>query len=601
MNGFWRLFSQIKHYKKNVVLSIIANVFTAIFTVVSIPLIIPFFQILFGLEPIQLEVPSHDSGLDERVKYYFTNIIVGNEKQVALLYMCLFIVFVFFLKNLFRYLALFFMAPMRNGIVRDLRQKLFDKFLVLPLSYYSDEKKGDLMARMTADVQEIEWSILNVIEVIFKAPLILIGSILIMLYISAKLTLFVFVLMLFTIFIIGTISRALKKNSLKAQQKIANLNALTDETLSGLRMIKGFNAQAYQRGKFEKENNDYKDILTRLLWRRDVSSPLSEFLGISVVAVLLWYGSNLVFENQLGPETFFAFVFAFYQVIEPAKSFSNAYYNIQKGLAALTRVDEVLDHEIGITEKENPIKINSFEEWIEFKDVGFSYEQDQQVLKNINLKINKGEFIALVGGSGAGKSTLVDLLPRFFDCTEGSINIDREEIKNVEMSGLRSLFGIVSQESVLFNDSILENIRFGRSEISDDQVREAAKIANAHEFISKMPEGYETNIGDRGVKLSGGQRQRLNIARAVLDNPPILILDEATSALDSESEKYVQAALENVMKERTAIVIAHRLSTVQRADKILVLDKGQIVESGTHNELMSQSQVYAKLVEMQRV
>lgn len=601
MTGFWRLFSQIKHYKRNVTLSIIANVLTAVFTVVSIPLIIPFFQILLEQEPVNLVHPASDAGLDDKVIYEISSIIANNDQQTALLIMCLFIVATFFLKNLFRYLALFFMAPVRNGIVRDLREKLFNKFLHLPLSFYSEEKKGDLMARMTADVQEIEWSILNVIEVIFKAPLIILGSVLFMFYVSVKLTFFVFVLMLFTIFIIGTISKALKKNSMKAQIRLANINSITDETISGLRIVKGFNAQKYQEEKFREENNTYKDILTRLLWRRDISSPLSEFLGISVVAVLLWYGSNLVFQNDLSNVTFLAFVMAFYQVIEPTKSFSNAFYNIQKGLAALTRVDEIIDTPDGIIQEDNQLKKAKFSQQITFENINFSYDKDTPILKNINLEINKGDFVALVGASGGGKSTLVDLLPRFISAQEGSIRIDQTNIDEFELNSLRSLYGIVSQDSVLFNDTVFNNIQFGRKSKTKEEIVAAAKIANAHNFISELPNGYETNIGDRGVKLSGGQRQRLNIARAVLCNPPILILDEATSALDTESEKQVQLALENVMKSRTAVVIAHRLSTIQKANKIIVMNEGKIVEIGTHDALIANNSYYSKLVKMQKV
>ncbi len=601
MTGFWRLFSQIKHYKRNVILSIIANILTAVFTVISIPLVIPFFQILFNLEPANLSQPGLDAGLDERIKYEFSSIIANNDRQTALLIMCIIIVAAFFLKNLFRYLALFFMAPVRNGIVRDLRDKLFSKFLYLPLSFYSEEKKGDLMARMTADVQEIEWSILNVIEVIFKAPLIIIGSVCIMLYMSLKLTLFVFVLMLFTIFIIGTISKALKKNSMKAQKRLANINSITDETISGLRIVKGFNAQEYQKEKFSIENEAYKNVLTRLLWRRDVSSPLSEFLGISVVAVLLWYGSNLVFQNQLGPETFFAFVFAFYQVIEPTKSFSNAFYNIQKGLAALSRVDEIIDTPDGIIQSQKQQEEARFNQSIHFENISFQYDDNTPVLRNINLEILKGDFVALVGASGGGKSTLVDLLPRFIGAYEGTIKLDGTNIESFKLSSLRSLFGIVSQDSVLFNDTVYNNILFGRKSHTEEDIIKAAKIANAHDFISELPNGYQTNIGDRGVKLSGGQRQRLNISRAVLSNPPILILDEATSALDTESEKQVQMALENVMKSRTAIVIAHRLSTIQKANKIIVMNDGEIVEQGTHQTLLQKGAYYSKLVKMQNV
>ena len=597
-SGFWRLLSRLRGYKKNVILAIVSNVLMAIFTVVSIPMIAPFFDILFSQEVVALSKPE-DNNLPDNLNYFFSQLVINYTPQNALLIVIAAMLVVFFLKNIFRYLALYFMAPVRNGIIYDLRKQIFEKYIDLPLSFYSTEKKGDLMNRMTSDVQEIEWSILNTIEAIFKAPLIIVGSLTFMILVSPQLTLFVLVLIGFTAFIIGGISKTLKRSSSEVQTRLGRISSILEETLGGLRIIKGFNAQEYQSEKLEKDNADYRNILTRLLWRRDLSSPLSEFLGIVVVSMLLWYGSALVFDKVLTPDLFFAFIFAFFQVIEPAKSFSSAYYNIQKGLAAVDRVDNLLNTPNPIVDPEKPLTDISFERKIKFEKVSFKYDNaDTAALDQIDITINKGEVVALVGSSGAGKSTFVDLLPRFFDVSSGSIRIDGNDIRSYTLYDLRSLFGIVSQEAILFNDTIKNNILFG-AEATDEQIEEAARIANVLEFVNEMPDKYQSNIGDRGMKLSGGQRQRLTIARAVLRNPPIMILDEATSALDSESELLVQDALEKLMKNRTTVVIAHRLSTIRNADKIVVLDKGRIVEMGSHEQLMTLDGKYNKFVEMQ--
>jgi ABC-type multidrug transport system fused ATPase/permease subunit len=527
-------------------------------------------------------------------------LIVEQGKGAALAFVCFSILGVFFFKNLFRYLSLFFMAPVRNGIIRDLRQQLFDKVLFLPLAYFSEERKGDLMSRITADVQEVEWSILNVLESIFREPLIIVGALAFMLYVSPSLTLFVFGLMIFTAVVIGGIGRTLKRSSNLVQQKLGDIVSIVEEALGGLRIIKGFNAEAYQQQKFARENNHYRWILTRLLWRRDLSSPLSEFLGIGTVAVLLWYGSQQVFSGQLQAETFLTFIFAFYNVIDPAKSLTKSIYNIQKGIGAMQRVELVLDAKAAIQEKPDAVAIESFERKIEYRGLSFRYRQDDgPVLQDINLEIARGEVVALVGASGAGKTTLADLLPRFYDPTTGGIYIDGLDIRDCQLHSLRQLMGIVSQEAILFNDTIYNNIVFGMEGVSMEDVAQAAKVANAHDFIMATEQGYQTNIGDRGSKLSGGQRQRLTIARAILKNPPILILDEATSALDSESEKLVQEALGQLMKNRTSIVIAHRLSTIQYADKIVVMKQGRIVEQGTHQTLLERGGEYRKLVGLQ--
>ena len=575
----------------------------ALFTIVSIPAIIPFLQILFDIEAPVIQKPDlywSAVSIIEYSKYWFSNLMHTESKEIALAYICIFIVLLFLLKNVFRYLSLFFMAPVRNGIVRDVRQQLFNKMMALPLSYFSEEKKGDLMSRITTDVMEIEWSILNVLEAFFREPLIMFGCLGLMIYLSPALTMFVFVLIIFTAIIIGGIGKTLKKKSSTVQEKLGSLVSIVEEGLSGLRIIKGFNAEKYQKEKFQKENNDYKRTLTHLLWRRDLSSPLTEFLGIAVVSILLWYGSRQVFSGELGAESFFAFLMAFYYVIDPAKSFSKAYYNFQKGAAAVDRVDHILNAEETIKEKKNALSIKKFNHSIEYRDVNFFYRKDEKkILNNINLIIPKGKIIALVGASGAGKSTLADLLPRFYDVSSGEVIIDGRNIKELKIKDLRHLMGIVSQEAILFNDTIYNNIVFGLKNISKEQVIEATKIANAHDFILNTENGYETNIGDRGNKLSGGQRQRITIARAVLKNPPILILDEATSALDSESEKLVQQSLTQLMKNRTSIVIAHRLSTIQHADEIIVMQDGTIIERGRHEILLGQKGAYQKLVELQ--
>ncbi|MBK6784245.1 MAG: ABC transporter ATP-binding protein [Saprospiraceae bacterium] len=600
MSAFIRLISRVKSYKNLFIASIISNILLSVFTVASIPLLIPFFQMLFE-KSVPVSSPPVTNDLDLWINYYLSTLIADVGKTKALMLVCGTMIVVFFLKNLFRYLALYFMAPVRNGIIYDIRKELFNKFLELPLSFYSGEKKCKLLSGMTTDVQEIEWSILNVLEAIFKAPIIMVGSIFFMIYISPQLTLFVLFLLLFTAVIIGGISKNLKKQSSIVQEKVGELTSTLEETIGGIRIIKGFGAENYQAKKFGVENIGFKDILTRLLWRRDMSAPLSEFLGITVVTVLLYYGSILVFDDLLQPETFFTFVFAFYQVIEPSKSFASAYYNIQKGMGALERIENILNTPNPIQEKENAEEVNDFSESITFDNVSFVYkDSSEKVLDEVNLTIPKGSVLAIVGPSGAGKSTLADMLPRFYDPVSGSIRIDGKDIRNVTLSSLRDVFGMVSQEAILFHDTIRNNITFGK-DASEEAIMAASKVANAHDFISAMPDGYDTVIGDRGMKLSGGQRQRLTIARAILRNPPVLILDEATSALDSESEKLVQEALTKLMEGRTSVVIAHRLSTIQNADIIVVMEKGKIIQQGSHAELIKDDNMYKKLVNLQNM
>jgi ABC-type multidrug transport system fused ATPase/permease subunit len=615
MQALTQLFQYIKNYKRYVALNIVFNILMVLFNTVSIPMLIPFLQILLGQTLPPIQKPDFQWNIDA-IKNYF-NWYLGDliahsgSKEQALIFVCGVLIFSFFFKNLFRYLAVFFLTPLRNGVVRDLRQALFDKILCLPLSYFSDERKGDLISRVSNDVLEVEWSILNILETIVREPLLIIGAVGLMIYISPALTLFVVVLILFTAVIIGGIGRTLKKDSALTQQKMGVLMSVLDETLGGMRIIKGFNAETYQKEKFSKENNDFRRAMTRGLRKRDLSSPLTEFLGITVVCVLIWFGFKQVEINALTPASFIAFLYAFFTVIDPAKAFSNAYYHLQRGKAALERINFILDADELIKDNPEARPLSIFKEKIEYRNVGFYYREEEKViLKNINLTIEKGKVIALVGASGAGKSTLADLLPRFYDVSEGEILIDGLNIKDLRLKDLRNMMGIVTQEAVLFNDTIYNNIVFGLENVTEEQVIAAAKAANAHDFIENTVErernpddfgksGYQANIGDRGNKLSGGQRQRLTIARALLRNPEILILDEATSALDSESEKLVQAALAELMKNRTAIVIAHRLSTVQHADEIIVLRAGQIIERGTHESLFALNGEYRKLVELQ--
>ena len=592
-------------YRKLLFANILSNILMAFFTVISIPAIIPFLHILIGTAPEVAETPPFGWSIPDLldwVKYSFAQMVVEEGRPITLKYVCFFIIFIFFFKNLFHYLAAAFMAPIRNGIVRDIRQQLYAKFLDLPLSYYSEERKGDLLSRLTIDVQEVEVSIISMMVTIVRDPLIMLGSLAVMIYFSPGLMLFVFGLLIFTVLVIGGIGKRLKKDSAVVQENMGEMIANLEESLSGIKIIKGFAAEKFRNKHFTKINNNYRNGMNRLLWRKSLASPLSEFLGIVVVAALLWFGAQQVFANELSAPTFFAFLYAFFNIIAPAKSFSSAYFNVQKGLAAATRIDEVLEIAPTIIKSKNAQPFTSFETSISYEGVGFNYvEAEGKVLENINLKIPKGKIIALVGASGSGKSTFVDLLARFYDPTEGRIVIDNRDIRTLDLSDLRSQLGIVSQEPILFHDTIYNNILFGTKAKSREDVIEAAKIANAHEFIMATEQGYDSMIGDRGNKLSGGQKQRLTIARAILKDPAILILDEATSALDAESEQLVQDALNKLMENRTAIVIAHRLATIQRADEILVMENGRITERGSHQELMNQKGTYYGLVNLQNL
>lgn len=604
VKNFFKILRFAAPYWGYAILNVLFNILAVIFSLVSFTLFIPVLQMLFHQMPIPDSAPPLVMTDMNSVKdnfYYFTGHFIqmhGPEK--TLLYICFIIVILFFLKNLFRYMAMYFLAVVRNGVVKDLRNTLYNKILILPLSYYSSQKKGDIIARMTNDVQEIEWSIMSSLEMAFRDPITIIVYVITLFILSPSLTIFVLVLLPLSGVVIGRIGKSLKRTSDKGQKKMGLILSIIEETISGLRVIKAFNAISFTNKRFREQNEEYNRLMVRLYRKRDLASPLSEFLSIMVVTIVLWYGGKLVFTpgNLLDAATFLVYLGIFSQLMPPAKAITQAYYNIEKGAASVERIHVILDEPEVIVQKENAVQKKDFASHIEYRNVSFRYKEDY-VLKNIDLTIEKGKTIALVGPSGGGKSTMVDLLPRFYDCVEGEILIDGIPIRDLAIDDVRGLMGIVSQETILFNDTVLNNIAFGMDKVSEEEVIAAAKVANAHEFIVKMPNGYHTNIGDRGMNLSGGQRQRLSIARAVLKNPPIMILDEATSALDTESERLVQQALENLMKNRTSIVIAHRLSTIQFADEILVLQHGKMVERGKHTDLLEQNGVYKKLYHLQ--
>lgn len=600
MSRFLRLIARLKDYKAYVYLSILCNILMVVFTVVSIPLIIPFFQILFEREPPAKVAPADASILDQG-KNIFIDLLNTYDKETALIYVCLGIAICFFLKNLFRYLARYFLTPIRNGIVRDLRKELFSKYLSLPVDYFSEERKGSLITKLTADVMEVEMSILQFIQAIFKDPLLIIGSIGFMLYVHPGLTVFVFFLMIFSGILISTISRRLKQQSKAVQESLSDLTSTADEAITGMSVIKAFNVQDIWKANFGAFNERYRSIMNRLLWRRDLSSPLAEFFGVGVVIIVLYYGSHLVFNDAITPEVFFAFIFAFYNVIEPSKSLSNTYYNVQKGMAAVDRIDDVLLLPNEDDDKDYPIKrLDQFKESIEFRDVYFKYPgEEKMTIASMNLVIKKGEKIALVGASGSGKSTVLKLLLKFHLPSKGQILLDGNDIEDISNFTLRGLIGWVTQEAFLYNASVKENIIFGREEITPKSVAEAVEMAQASTFISTSPGGLEASVGERGNKFSGGEKQRLSIARSLAGNPSILLLDEPTSALDPKAEHNVTRALQEAMKGRTSIIIAHRMSTIINADRIIVMDEGKIVGVGSHAELLKTNRIYQQYVTLQ--
>lgn len=604
MKGYIKFLRYTLPYKGLAALNVIFNIFSILFSLFSIALIFPFLGLLFGKTALVTVKPSFEfkaETLSQLLNYHLSEIIRTDGAESALIFICGLLISTIFLKNLFRYLALFFMVSLRNNVVSDLRESLYKHILVLPLSYFSEEKKGDLISRMSSDILQIEIAIMSSLEALFKEPLTIIIYLTSLIVISPQLTIIVFVTLPVMGLLIGRIGKMLKKYSQRGQSKFGDLVSLYEETLMGIRIIKAFNSQAFFMRRFTKENRAYTAINVASNRTSDASSPLSETLSVVVLAFILWFGGKLVLSgNNLNAEAFILFIGVFTQILPPAKSFSTAYSNMQKGLASLDRVNEVLLSEEIITEKPQAKAISGLNQRIEFRNVSFKYA-DEYVLKNINLVIEKGQTVALVGPSGSGKSTLTDLIPRFYDPVEGEILIDGVNIKDLQILPLRGMMAIVAQESILFNDTIYNNIAFGKTDIAADQIENSAKIANAHEFIVQTEKSYQTNIGDRGNKLSGGQRQRLSIARAINTNPDILILDEATSALDTASERLVQEALNNIMENRTTIVIAHRLSTIHKADKIVVLEKGHIVQTGNHQELIQQQGLYKQLHDMQKI
>ena len=602
MKDFFTLWKYIKPYKYRSFANITLNFTATLFALCSFSLFIPFLGILFGTQEMVSNYRPIDSvdALKHDFYYYLSHLIVQNGKSTALLLVVVCVLIATFLKNAFGYFASYNMAPIINGVMRDIQKIVYEKILHLPLSYYSDEKKGNIMARITTDVEEIKFSIMSSLDMLFRDPLTIIVYVTVLMAMSPHLTLIVLVLLPISGFVIATVGRTLRLQWKKSKDRYGTMISLIEETIGGLKIIKAFGAEKKINARFVTYINEYTRLINKLTRLNSLASPLSEFLGMSAVLFVLYYGSTLVLnhESTMSPQAFIGYLVIFTQVIAPAKSLSNSYYNIQKGLASLDRINVIVNADLVIKDPEQPVPFNEFKESIEFRNVSFKYK-DTYVLKNINLTIKKGQTVALVGQSGSGKSTMVDLVPRFWDIEEGEILIDGIPTKQITLESLRRQIGYVNQEPILFNDTISGNISFGVDNINNDDIIAAAKVANAHDFISETPQGYDTNIGDRGNKLSGGQRQRISIARAVLKNPPILILDEATSALDTESERLVQNALTSLMQNRTSLVIAHRLSTITHSDLICVLREGEIVERGTFKELVEMNGYYKKLHDMQ--
>ncbi|HON18518.1 MAG TPA: ABC transporter ATP-binding protein [Salinivirgaceae bacterium] len=590
-------------YTKYIILHALAVVFSIIFGLFTLTMVIPFLGILFDSQPLITEpIPwtFSTNAVIHNFNYFLSQVIVTQGKVQALWLISIFVIVTALLKNLFLYLSRYWMINVRTGVIVDLRNAVYSHLVRLHMGFYSNERKGDIISRMTNDVNEVEFSIMQSIEIVFKEPLTILVYVFALIYLSPELSLFMLILLPLTGIIIGRIGKSLRKKSVVAQNKLGGLISIIEETLGGMRIIKVFNAQERMRKRFFDHNASYNKVLIKIWRKRDLATPLSEFLGTLVVVIIMWYGGRMVLHGtgDLTSQEFIGYLVVFSQVINPAKAFSNAWYNIQKGRASAERLDFILKTEPAIKNHDNALQIQEFKEKIEYRNVWFRYQTDP-VLKNINLTIEKGKTIALVGQSGSGKSTLVDLLPRLHDVTEGAIYFDGIDIRTIHTRSLRSQMGIVNQEPILFNDTIFNNIAFGVENATMEQVIEAAKVANAHDFIMSTPDGYQTIIGDRGSKLSGGQRQRISIARAVLSNPPILILDEATSSLDTESERLVQEAITRVMKSRTSIVIAHRLSTIIHADLICVMKDGEIVEIGNHQELLEKNGIYKRLHDIQ--
>ncbi|WP_330442084.1 ABC transporter ATP-binding protein [Flavobacterium sp. C4GT6] len=605
MDYFKKIFRFAKPYKRYAYLNIFFNVWYALFSALSFVALIPMMTVLFEKEEQIFAKPVYEGFMDtgrylkDYMGYYISTTSAEHGQQYVLSIMIGLIISLFLLKNLCNYGAMYFITFLRNGVLKDIRDAIYSKTIALPISFFSEKRKGDIMSRVSSDVLEIQHSFLSILELIVREPLTILFTIITMFVISVKLTLFVFIFIPLSGWLISIVGKSLKKQSDRAQREQGLFISILEETLGGLKVIKGFNAEKNFEGKFGDSNTRFFNLSNKILNRQNVATPLSEFLGIVVIAALLWFGGHMVLvEGTLDAPDFISYMGLAYNILTPAKAISRASYNVKKGNAAAERVMEILEQENPIVSKQGAIEKNTFEKEIAIENINFRYE-DENVLKEFSLTVPKGKTVALVGQSGSGKSTIANLLTRFYDVQEGSVKIDGIDVKDFSLHSLRGLMGLVTQDSILFNDTIRNNIMLGKSDATEEDIIDALKIANAYEFVKDLPKGIDTNIGDSGNKLSGGQKQRLSIARAVLKNPPIMILDEATSALDTESERLVQQALENMMQNRTSVVIAHRLSTIQKADNIVVMKKGRIVEQGSHDELMAKNGTYRKLVEMQ--
>jgi len=592
-------------YKKQLVLNIIFNILAALLTLFSFALIIPILEMLFGINTETYSYTPWGSASIDRVVinnfyYYVQTIIASSGKSVALACIAAALVVMTGLKTGAAYMAAFFMISLRTGVVRDLRAMIYNKMVSLPIGFFSSERKGDVMARMSGDVTEVENSVMMSLDMMFKNPIMIVVCLAMMLFVSWQLTLFVFILLPIAGFIMGRVGKYLKRVSLEQQNQLGTIMSNIEETISGLRIIKAFNAEDKVRNRFAGDNEKYRNLSRRMSRRYELAHPMSEFLGTATIAIVLWFGGTLILggTDAITAPKFIYYMVIFYSIINPAKDFSKASYNIQRGLASMQRIDKILSATNPITDPEQPVELTAFKQGIKYQNVRFRYE-DAWVIDDVSIDIPCGKTVALVGQSGSGKTTIADLLPRFYDVNEGSITIDGVDICNYRVADLRGLMGNVNQEAILFNDSFFNNIAFGVENATQEEVEQAARIANAYDFIMATEQGFDTNIGDRGCKLSGGQRQRISIARAILKNPPILILDEATSALDTESEHLVQEALDKLMHGRTTLVIAHRLSTIKNADLIVVMHEGKIVEQGRHDELIALGGTYKHLVDMQ--
>lgn len=602
MNTFFKILRFALPYKRFAFLNIFFNILYALFNALSMVMLIPMLNVMFDktkkvyTEPVYTGLKQLPSYAKQYLDYVVTQ---QKDQQIALLIMVALVILMFFFKNIFNYLAMYYVTFLRNGTLKDLRLAMYEKVIHLPLSFYSEKRRGDVMIRMTNDVGEVQFSFLSILEIIIKEPLTIVFTIASMFYLSTKLTIFVFIFIPASGFIISFIGKSLKRKSNRVQQESGIFLSIIDETLSGLKIIKSYNSEDNFQGKYKESAQKLYKFSNSLINRNNLATPISEFLGIIVIAALLWFGGNMVLiEHSLEGTEFITYMGLAYNILTPAKSLSKASYTLKGAMAAADRVLEILEQENTIDNKPDAIKKTSFDNNIAIENITFRYG-DENVLKNFSVTVPKGKTIALVGQSGSGKSTIANLLTRFYDVQEGAIKVDEIDIKDIEMHSLRNLLGLVTQDSILFNDTIRGNVALGKLDATDEEIIEALKIANAYEFVKDLPEGINTNVGDSGNKFSGGQKQRISIARAVLKNPPIMILDEATSALDTESEKLVQVALENMMQNRTSIVIAHRLSTIQKADNIIVMKKGEIVEQGTHNELLALNGTYSNLVALQ--